>query len=60
MLRPIELRIRKHTGPYPYSVDIVWPGIGNVTRSRHEFVTLKDARTYCKTEWHGIPIIYPG
>lgn len=58
-MEPIELRLNKAktpTGTY-YTVDKVWPGVGNVTFGQRLFTTLRDATDWCKREWHGIPLI---
>jgi hypothetical protein len=54
-MKPIELRINKCPGFY--TVDKVWPGIMNVTYGQRKFANLRDARAWCKLEWHGVPVI---
>lgn len=59
MLQPIELRINKHpNGGYVYyTVDKVYPGIGNVTFGQHKFMTWTDVTAWCNREYPGIPKI---
>lgn len=58
-MKPIELRINKvHTnGQVIYTVDRVWPGVGNVSFGNRRFSSRSDAVTWCKTEWPGVPIL---
>ena len=67
-MQPIELRMNKWTegerakrvSLFPqtyYTVDKVWPGIGNVSYGQRSFATARDAIQWAKTEWPGIPLI---
>ena len=59
MTKPLELRITRHpNGGYTfYTVDKVWEGVGNVSFGQRKFMTLRDATTWCRTEWPGVPVL---
>lgn len=56
---PIELRVNKHpNGGYTYyTVDKVYPGVGNVVFGQHKLMTRSDVAAYCRREWPGVPVI---
>lgn len=58
-MQPIELRLNKFTVNKQtfYTVDKVWPGICNISYGLHKFMTYRDAATWAKREWFGIPFI---
>jgi hypothetical protein len=59
-MKPIELRINKHperVGVVSYTVDKVWPGIGNVSFGQHKFITYAEAVQWAKREWPNVPLI---
>lgn len=58
-LKPIELRVNKHpNGGYTfYTVDKVYPGVGNVAFGQRKFMTARDVSAWCKLEYPGVPVI---
>jgi len=67
-MQPIELRINtwiegeraKRVSLFPrtyYTIDKVWPGIGNVSYVQRTFIRYDEARAWAKREWPGIPVI---
>jgi hypothetical protein len=67
-MHPIELRVNKwiegerakRTSLFPkayYTIDKVWPGVGNVSHGQRSFNTARDAAQWAKTEWPGVPLI---
>jgi hypothetical protein len=58
-MQPIELRVNKAVqhGETYYTVDKVWPGLGNVSFGQLKFMYYRDARKWAEVEWPGIPLI---
>ena len=60
-MQPIELRVNSHPtgrfGVVHYTIDKVWPGIGNVSFGQRVFIRYDEAVKWAKTEWPGIPLI---
>lgn len=58
-VRPIELRIDKkvQNGIVYYTVDKVYPGVGNVAFGQRKFATLRDASAWCRQEWPNVPVL---
>jgi hypothetical protein len=58
-MTPIELRLNRHpNGGYTFfTIDRVWPGIGNVTFGGRRFLTSTDARKWARAEYPGVPLI---
>ena len=57
----IELRLNRHpAGRYQvvyYTIDKVWPGIGNITYGQCQFLSYHEAAQWAKTEWPKVPLI---
>ena len=59
-MQPIELRVNRHPeriGVVFYTIDKVWPGIGNVSFGQLKFIRYDEAVKWAKAEWPGIPLI---
>jgi hypothetical protein len=58
--KPIELRVNKHpNGGYTYyTVDKVFPGVGNVAFGQRKFMTYKDVQNWARTEYDTVPVLH--
>jgi hypothetical protein len=59
MTQPIELRLNRKTqnGVEYYTIDKVWPGVGNVSFGQLKFATVRDATQWVKVEHPKVPLI---
>jgi hypothetical protein len=60
-MQPIELRVNRcpaeRFSTVYYTVDKVWPGVGNVSFGQLKFIRYDEAVKWAKTEWPGVPLI---
>ena len=57
-MKPIELRLTRWAGKTPvYTVDRVYPGIGNVVKGLRTFPSAFEARQWARTHHPGVPLL---